>query len=120
MLGKADLGCWTRTSASLDDRQGDMFSPVFGLFELNAVKAIQHLAMLAVLTEDPRRGALLRGYAEACYGKTGIQRERSDLAAYETFMSALRKKLDDIEIEALSAEGARFSEDEAVAAALAA
>lgn len=34
-------------------------------------------------------------------------------------MSALCEKLNDIEIEVLSAEGARYSEDEAVAAALA-
>ncbi len=90
-----------------------------GAFEWNAVRAMQHLATLAVLTSDPRRGALVRGYVDAWYGKAGIKRERSELAAYETFMRTLREKLGDTEIEALTAEGARLSEDQAVAAALA-
>jgi predicted ATPase/class 3 adenylate cyclase len=81
--------------------------------------AIQHLATIAACSGDPRSGARLRGYVDAAYRSGGAERELTEARTYEILMTALREKLGEDEIETLAAEGARLSEDQAVAEALA-
>ena len=81
--------------------------------------AIQHLTTVAARSGDPHRGARLRGYVDASFRSQGYERGPSDTRTYDILMTALREQLTDAEIEALAAEGAQMSEDEAVAEALA-
>lgn len=90
-----------------------------GMFVLFATFAIQHLATLAALTSDPRRGARLLGYVDASYRSEGYEREPTEAQTYDILMTALHERLDDDSIGMLAAEGARLSEDQAVAEALA-
>jgi hypothetical protein len=81
--------------------------------------AMQHLALLAALGDNARRGAQLLGYVDAQYIALGMQREPTEQWGYDNLMAALREKLGDAEIEALAAEGAQLSEDQTIAEALA-
>jgi predicted ATPase/DNA-binding winged helix-turn-helix (wHTH) protein len=89
-----------------------------GVDSLFATIATQHLATVAALNGDPRRGALLRGYIDASYRNIGYEREPTEQRTYDILMAALRGRLIDAEIESLAVEGALLSEDEAVAEAL--
>jgi hypothetical protein len=80
---------------------------------------IAHLATVAACDGDARRGARLRGYVDAWYRTAGYERERTEQHIDELLTNALNEKLGPAEIEALAAEGARLSEDQAVAEALA-
>ena len=84
-----------------------------------SIGAIEHIASVAALGVDPRRGARLRGYVDAAHSRVGNKRGPADARSYEILMTALREKLTDAEIDALGAEGAQLSEDQAVAEALA-
>jgi tetratricopeptide (TPR) repeat protein len=86
---------------------------------LDAAIAIQHLATVAALRGDARRGARLRSWVDASFRSEGYEREPTEARLYEILMTALREKLSDAEVEALSAEGAQMTEDQAVAEALA-
>lgn len=90
-----------------------------GAYEQAATIAIQHLATVAALSGDPRCGARLRGYVDAWFRSEGYQREPTERRIYEILTTALQERLNDAEIEALAAEGAQLSEDQAVAEALA-
>lgn len=79
---------------------------------------IHHLATVAACSGDPRRGARLRGYADAQYRSEGYEREPTEQHMDELLARALGEKLSISEIEAFAAEGARLSEDQAVAEAL--
>lgn len=79
---------------------------------------VQHLATVAARSDDARRAALLRGYVDAWYRSAGYEREPTEQRMDELLTAALRETLGADEIEALSAEGARLSEDQAVAGAL--
>jgi predicted ATPase/class 3 adenylate cyclase len=81
---------------------------------------IHHLATVAACSGDPRRGARLRGYVDAWYRSEGYEREATEQRVDELLASALSEKLSPGDIEAFAAEGARLSEDQAVAEALAA
>jgi ATP/maltotriose-dependent transcriptional regulator MalT len=88
-----------------------------GAYVQAAMIAIQHLATVAALSGDPRRGARLRGYVDAWFRSEGYEREPTEQRTYEILTSALREQLNDPEIEALAGEGAQLSEDRAVAEA---
>jgi tetratricopeptide (TPR) repeat protein len=90
-----------------------------GAFALPTTWAMQHLATIAALGSDPRRGARLRGYVDASYRNIGCEPEMTEQHTYDILLTALREKLTDAEIESLAAEGAQLSEDQAVAEALA-
>ncbi|MBV8068135.1 MAG: hypothetical protein JO113_09155, partial [Candidatus Eremiobacteraeota bacterium] len=81
--------------------------------------AIQHLATVAALRNDPHRGARLRGYVDAWYRNQGYEREFTEQRTYEILMTALHEKLTAAELGALTAEGSQLSEDQAIAEALA-
>jgi predicted ATPase/class 3 adenylate cyclase len=103
--------------ARIDAREGLRLAR--GADSFLTANAIQHLATVAVRSGDARRGARLRGYADAWYRSEGVEREPTEARTYEILMTALREQLTDAEIEALAAEGAQMSEDQAVAEALA-
>jgi predicted ATPase/Tfp pilus assembly protein PilF len=80
--------------------------------------ALQHLAVLATLQGDARRGAQMLGYIDAQFAALGIHREPTERRSYDKLMVALRETLSEDEITQLSAEGAAWSEDRAVEEAL--
>lgn len=90
-----------------------------GAYPLGVAVAIQHLATVAAQSGDPLRAARLRGYADAWHRSEEYEREPTERHTYEILMTTLREKLTDAEIEALGAEGAQLSEEQAVAEALA-
>jgi hypothetical protein len=61
----------------------------------------------------------LLGYVDAQYKEAGYERESTEKWGYEKLMAALREPLSEAEIEKLAAEGAAWSEDQAVEEALA-
>ncbi len=63
-----------------------------------------------------RRGS--SGYVNAQYKELGIEREAPEKWGYEKLMAALHEQLSDTQIEKLAAEGAAWSEDQAVEEAL--
>jgi predicted ATPase len=103
--------------ARIDAREGLRLARGTSWFQIAIL--IQHLATVAALGDDPRRGARLRGHVDARYRNEGYERGPADTRSYETLMTALRENLTDDEIEELAADGAQMSEDQAVAEALA-
>jgi predicted ATPase len=89
-----------------------------GRHELLIAIALQHLALLSALGGDARRGALLLGYVDAQYTELGTQPEPTEQWGYDKLMAALRETLCAGDIVALGAEGAAWSEDQAVEEAL--
>ncbi|HKE36206.1 MAG TPA: hypothetical protein VKB39_02155, partial [Candidatus Baltobacteraceae bacterium] len=98
-------------------REGLRFARQVRNEQLIAV-ALQHLAVLAGLGGDARRGAQLLGYMNAQYTALGVQREPTEQWGYDKLMAALREALSADEIATLGAEGAAWSEDPAVEEAL--
>lgn len=88
-------------------------------FDLHIPILIQHLGTVAAQSDDPRRGARLCGYADAWYRSREMKREYTEQHPYDLLVTALRDRLTEEEAEALIAQGARLSEEEAVAEALA-
>jgi predicted ATPase len=80
--------------------------------------ALQHLALLAGLGGDARRGAQLLGYVDAQYTAMGMQREPTEQWGYDKLLAALRETLKEGEIAQLAADGAAWSEDRAAEEAL--
>jgi predicted ATPase/DNA-binding CsgD family transcriptional regulator len=80
--------------------------------------ALQHFALLhAQRGEFPTAGRLL-GFVSRQFKAHALQRESTERWGYETLMTALREHLGEAEIERLAAEGAAWSEDQAVEDAL--
>jgi predicted ATPase len=87
-------------------------------YELQMAVALQHLALLSALDGDARRGGQLLGYVDAQYAALGYKRETTEQWGYEKLMEALRETLSADEIAQLAADGAAWSEDQAVEEAL--
>jgi predicted ATPase len=86
--------------------------------ELTIAIALQHLALLAALGGEARRGAQLLGYVDGQYTQLGYVRETTEQWGYDKLMAALREALSADESATLGAEGAAWSEDQAVEEAL--
>jgi predicted ATPase/transcriptional regulator with XRE-family HTH domain len=80
--------------------------------------ALQHLALLAALGGDARRGAQLRGYIDAQYTALGMQREPTEQWGFDKLMAVLHEMLSADEIAQLAEGGAAWSEDQAAEEAL--
>jgi hypothetical protein len=81
--------------------------------------ALNYLAVLAGLGRgDTRGGAQLLGYVEAQFTALGMQRGGTEQWGYDKLMAGLRKTLSEDNIAQLAAEGAAWSEDQAVEEAL--
>jgi predicted ATPase/class 3 adenylate cyclase len=81
---------------------------------LELVVGLQHLALLAAVAGDVRRGAKLLGYVEVQYGQLGQKREPTEQWGFEKLTTVLHDKLSTDEISKDMAEGAAWSEDQAV------
>jgi predicted ATPase/class 3 adenylate cyclase len=79
---------------------------------------LQHLASLAALQGNTHSAAQLLGYVDVQYKELGAAREYTEKWCYDKTLVALREHLSDAEIEKLGAEGAAWSEDQAVEEAL--
>jgi predicted ATPase/class 3 adenylate cyclase len=84
---------------------------------LYATAAIVLLGVVAAKRGDVSRGARLGGYAEAWFARVGAAGDKVDDYVSSSLRSALLERLSTAEIEALSAEGATLTEDQAVAEA---
>jgi predicted ATPase len=89
-----------------------------GRVELLIAIALQHLALLAGLGGDARRGAQLLGYVDAQYAALNYKREPTEQWSYDKLIAALRETLSADEIAQIAAEGAAWSEDQAAEEAL--
>ncbi|HEY6326629.1 MAG TPA: adenylate/guanylate cyclase domain-containing protein [Candidatus Cybelea sp.] len=124
-----NIATWYSTIAAyriaLDDLEGAHKSAREGLrfarqaqHELLISIALQHLALLAALGGDPRRGAQLLGYVNAQFDRLGTQREHTEQWGHDKLLAALRETLSDDQIKSLATEGAAWSEDQTVEQAL--
>jgi len=80
--------------------------------------SLEHLALAAALEGDVATAARLVGYGDACHARLSQTRQRNEQAARETVQARLEAGLDAETRARLMAEGAAWSEDAAVAAAL--
>ena len=83
--------------------------------ELWTAFALQHLAAVAALQGDGNRAARVLGFVDARINQLEHPREFTEQQEYERVMAALRRKLRDGELERCIAEGAKLSEDRALA-----
>ena len=79
---------------------------------------LQHIALLLALRGEVNDAARLIGYVNVQFKELGNERETTEKWGYEKLMAALREHLSKTEIEKLAAEGAAWSEDQAVEEAL--
>ena len=80
--------------------------------------ALQHCALLGALCGQMHNAARLIGYVNVQYREAGSEREFTEKWGYEKLLGALRGQLSDTEREKLAAEGAAWSEDQAIEEAL--
>ncbi|MFY9665918.1 MAG: adenylate/guanylate cyclase domain-containing protein [Candidatus Cybelea sp.] len=80
--------------------------------------AIEHLAFVFALRGDFARAATLEGYAEAAFGRHGYQREFTETTTHDRLTAVLHDRLAPGELARLTAEGAAFASEAAIALAL--
>jgi len=80
--------------------------------------AMQHLAVIQAQQGGRRDAARLLGYVDEAIRKSEFKREPTEKWSYEKLMGLLREQLSDDEIKALAAEGAGWTDDQAVVEAL--
>jgi predicted ATPase/DNA-binding XRE family transcriptional regulator len=82
------------------------------------VTALQHVATLAAIDGRLALAARLRGYADERARRMGFEREPTEEHCYAIGTRALSERCREDELSMWTSEGARFSEDDAIAAAL--
>jgi predicted ATPase/class 3 adenylate cyclase len=85
---------------------------------LGIATALQHIALLLALRGVAYEAARVIGYVNAQFNDLGVERQGTEKWTYEKLMAALRERLSEADTEKLAAEGATWSEDQAVEAAL--
>jgi predicted ATPase/class 3 adenylate cyclase len=80
--------------------------------------ALQHIALILVLRGEVNKAARLIGCVNAQFKELGVERDITEKWGYDRLMAALHEQLSDTQIEKLAAEGAAWSEDQAVEEAL--
>ena len=80
---------------------------------------MQHLAIVGAQQGQEHNAARLLGYVDELMRKSEWQREPTEQWSYEKLLASLCEHLDDSQIASLRAEGAGWSEEQAIAAALA-
>jgi len=80
--------------------------------------ATQHLAIIRAKEGDAQTAARLLGYVNRGFQESGFAREPTEQWSYNQLMAALSDRLAATEIAALDAEGAAWTEDQAVEEAL--
>lgn len=79
---------------------------------------LQQFALLTTLCGQQKRGARLLGYVEVQLNELGLKREPVEEWSYRKLIASLREHLSEADMERLAAEGAAWSEDQAVEEAL--
>jgi tetratricopeptide (TPR) repeat protein len=87
-------------------------------YALGIANAVQHFASLGAVCGQARSAAQLVGYVNAQYTELGLEREYTEKWSYEKLLASLRGQLSEAETEKLAAEGATWSEDQALEEAL--
>ena len=87
-------------------------------FYLTSAWALQHFALVLTLRGDVRKAARLLGYVNARLKEQGREREATEKWSYDKLIAALEQHLSADETGSLAAEGAAWSEDQAVEEAL--
>ncbi|MDQ6768307.1 MAG: NB-ARC domain-containing protein [Candidatus Eremiobacteraeota bacterium] len=87
--------------------------------EVILATAVQHLGYIATLNGDARKGAQLAAFADAKYKELGEARESTEAWSYKKLMASLHQQLDNASLEALAAEAAVWTAEQAVSEALA-
>jgi hypothetical protein len=85
-----------------------------GQHALGIAIVLQHFALIAALCDNQDVAARLIGYVDAYFDVLAYQREYTERWCLDKLMLALREHRTESEIERLAAEGARWSEDQAV------
>lgn len=80
--------------------------------------ASQHLAIIRAKEGDAQSAARLLGYVNRGFSESGFVREPTEQWSYNQLMTELRARLKEDETAALTAEGAAWTEDQAVEEAL--
>jgi len=80
--------------------------------------ALQHFASLGAMCGQAHNAARLVGYVNVQFAELGLQREYTEKWSYEKLLATLREQLSNTEKEKLAAEGAGWSEDQAIEEAL--
>ena len=80
--------------------------------------ALQHLALIIAQRGKPHRAAQLLGHVNAQFTGLGYSRESTGKWGYDKLISVLGQQLSAAELERFVAEGAAWSEDQAVEEAL--
>ncbi|MDQ6824723.1 MAG: tetratricopeptide repeat protein, partial [Candidatus Eremiobacteraeota bacterium] len=86
--------------------------------DVEVVAAIEHLALVTALKKQAQQAARLFGYADAKYKQLEEARTEANAWSVDKLMIALRDELGEPEIRAFSAEGAAWSDEQAVREAL--
>lgn len=86
--------------------------------DVEVVAAIEHLALVTALKKQAQQAARLFGYADAKYKQLEEARTEANAWSMDKLMIALRDELGEPEIRAFSAEGAAWSDEQAVREAL--
>jgi predicted ATPase/DNA-binding CsgD family transcriptional regulator len=86
--------------------------------EWNTYVALQHMALLNAIGGRVKAAALIVGFVNAQYERLALEREASEKWAYERLISELRLNLEPPEFDELLGQGAAWSEDMAVDAAI--
>jgi predicted ATPase/DNA-binding winged helix-turn-helix (wHTH) protein len=81
------------------------------------VRVIEHLALVAAREGKPKIAARLLGYGVAFYAAGTASREFTEISTYDRLTADLARELPKKTLNALMAEGARWSEDRAIEAA---
>lgn len=79
-----------------------------------AAIALQHLTLIAALKGQTERAGRLLGFVDAQFQALGMQRETTERWGYDKLMTALSQQTGDAKIAQLAAEGAVWTEDQAV------
>ncbi len=81
---------------------------------LHIAMTLQQFALLGALRGQAQNAARLIGYVNTQYKELGSERESTEQLGYEKLIAALRQQIGDAEMQRLAAEGAGWSEDQAV------
>jgi predicted ATPase/class 3 adenylate cyclase len=78
--------------------------------------AVQNLALIAALSDDPQRAALLTGYVDAYFERNGLERQPTEVWGRKRIEESLREPGADLTLS--TRRGALLKEEQAIAEAL--
>lgn len=121
-LGLGNLTSYLLGAGKVEEARLTAFS---GLHEARAlgwlaavVRVVEHLALIALLRGDVDRAARLFGFTVAFYAQGSASREYTEQTTYDRLVDVLRRRLSDERRDQLMSEGARWTEQQAIDAAM--